>query len=184
MKRRTFLLTFAALLLGSLPAFAQRQQPGIVGQPAPAWGVTDWLNLPPNARALDVADLRGKVVYLYGFQSWCPGCHKVGFPTLKTLLGKYADDAEVAFVAVQTTFEGFGSNGFAQARQTAARYGLTIPVGQSGTAQQPSALMRNYRTGGTPWVIIIDRRGVVRFNDFHIAPQQAVQFMDALKAER
>jgi len=32
--------------------------------------------------------------------------------------------------------------------------------------------------------IIIDRRGVVRFNDFHIAPQQAVQFIDALKAER
>ena len=123
-------------------------------------------------------------MYLYGFQSWCPGCHKVGFPTLKTLLGQYADDAEVAFVAVQTTFEGFGSNGVAQARQTAARYGLTIPVGQSGTAKQPSALMRDYRTGGTPWVIIIDRRGVVRFNDFHIAPQQAVQVIDALKAER
>lgn len=68
--------------------------------------------------------------------------------------------------------------------ERAARYGLTIPVGQSGTAKQPSALMRNYRTGGTPWVIIIDRRGVVRFNDFHIAPQQAVQVIDALKAER
>lgn len=73
MNRRAFLVGFAALLLASLPALAQRQQPGIVGQPAPAWGVTDWLNLPPNARALDVADLRGKVVYLYGFQSWCPG---------------------------------------------------------------------------------------------------------------
>ncbi len=184
MKRRAFFLALAASLVAVLPASAQRPQPGILGQPAPAWGATQWLNLPRGAQALDVADFRGKVVYLYCFQSWCPGCHKVGFPTLKTLLGQYADDADVAFVAVQTTFEGFGSNGFKQAQQTAARYGLAIPVGQSGAAGQPSVLMRDYRTGGTPWVIIIDRKGVVRFNDFHVDPRQAVKIIDALKAER
>jgi hypothetical protein len=52
------------------PLLAQGRQPGIVGQPAPSWGVDKWLNLPAEKESLDVTDFRGKVVYLYGFQSW------------------------------------------------------------------------------------------------------------------
>ena len=42
--------------------------------------------------------------------------------------------------------------------------------------------MRNYRTGGTPWTIIIDKRGMVRFNNFHIQAEDAVKIIDALKS--
>ena len=41
--------------------------------------------------------------------------------------------------------------------------------------------MRNYRTGGTPWTIIIDKQKIVRFNDFHIAPEHAIAMIDQLK---
>jgi uncharacterized protein with von Willebrand factor type A (vWA) domain len=34
--------------------------------------------------------------------------------------------------------------------------------------------MRSYRTGGTPWTILIDPEGTVIFNDFHIDPARAV----------
>lgn len=54
-------------------------------------------------------------------------------------------------------------------------------MGQGGTRKQRSALMRNYRTGGTPWVIIIDKDGIVRYNDFHIQPDKAVQIIEELK---
>ena len=40
--------------------------------------------------------------------------------------------------------------------------------------------MRNYKTGGTPWVIIIDKGGKVVFNNFHIDEKQAIQLVGRL----
>ncbi len=51
---------------------------GILDQPAPSWGVTEWYNLEDDVEMLDVTDFRGDVIYLYGFQAWCPGCHSHG----------------------------------------------------------------------------------------------------------
>jgi len=154
---------------------------GILDEPAPAWRVDQWFNLPGGRDSIDLADYRGKVVYLYGFQSWCPGCHSHGFPTLQELTKRFEGDEDVAFVAVQTTFEGFGTNTPDKALQTANRYDLEIPVGHSGAAAAPSPLMRDYRGGGTPWTVIIGRDGVVRFNDFHITPDEAERLINHLK---
>lgn len=93
----------------------------------------------------------------------------------------YEGDSEVAFVAVQTTFEGYGINTFEKAKSTMARYDLSIPTGQSGDETTRSRLMQAYRTGGTPWTIIIDKSGVVRYNDFFIDPKRAIAIIDILK---
>lgn len=146
--------------------------------------MTQWFNLPAGRKSVDVDDYRGKVVFLYCFQSWCPGCHRQGFPTLRSLIRHYADHEDVVFLAVQTTFEGFGTNTAQAAQKTGDRYGLRIPVGQSGASGKPSAIMRNYRTGGTPWTVVIDRQGIVRHNDFHLQPQQAITLMDKLLAAK
>ena len=99
------LVALAALTVLAAPPFATAgpPRPGIEGRKAPSWGVGQWINLPPGTDSIDVGDFQGKVVYLYGFQSWCPGCRRYGFPTLTKLLGEYDDAEDVAFVAVQTT---------------------------------------------------------------------------------
>lgn len=157
-------------LAGTAAAVNQR---GILGRPAPDWSVDQWLNLPAGKKKIDVADFDGKVVYLFCFQSWCPGCHSSGFPTLQKVMSRFKGNDEVGFVAIQTVFEGFGSNTFDHAKQVAQKYKLTIPIGQSGEQGRPSQVMARYRNGGTPWVIIIDRDGVVRYNDFHVGVDQA-----------
>ncbi len=163
------------------PFGVQHAQYGILDQKAPAWGVTDWYQLPRGKKSLDIEDFKGKVVYLFCFQSWCPGCHQYGFPTLKKVIEKFGNDPRVAIVAVQTTFEGYSYNGFQQAKATAQKYELKIPVGQSGSRKKPSTLMKNYRTGGTPWVIIIDKEGVVQYNNYHIHPAAAEYLIEDLK---
>ena len=161
----------------------QAQPYGIVGKPAPSLEVNQWINLPEGKKNIDMDDLKGKVVYLYCFQSWCPGCHSSGFPTLKAVHEKFGKDDDVAFVVVQTTFEGAHVNTFEKAKETAAKYALTMPVGQSGGEGEKSALMMSYRTRGTPWTVIIDREGTVRFNEFHIPVDQAITLVQQLKAE-
>ena len=43
-----------------------------------------------------------------------------------------------------------------------------------------SVVMRRYRSGGTPWTVIIDRDGVVRYNDFSVQPTRAISLIDRL----
>lgn len=154
---------------------------GILGQKAPEWGVSNWFNLENGTEKLDVSDFKGKVVYLYGFQSWCPGCHSHGFPTLQQVEKHFKENENVVFVAVQTVFEGFESNTIDKAVKTVQEFKLDIPVGHdSGRNGSGSALMRRYRSGGTPWTVIIDREGFVQFNDFSIKPDKAVALIDRL----
>lgn len=37
---------------------------------APPWAGVEWINLPNGEKTLDVADLKGKVIYLTFFQNW------------------------------------------------------------------------------------------------------------------
>lgn len=168
------------MLLTIAGAASAEGERGILGKPAPAWSVGQWLNLPPGKQKIDIQDFHGKTVYLFGFQSWCPGCHSSGFPTLKRVMSRFKENDDVAFVAIQTVFEGFASNTFDHAKQVARKYELAIPVGQSGERGKPSKVMGRYRSGGTPWVVIIDRDGVVRYNGFHIGVEEAEKLIRGL----
>lgn len=154
---------------------------GIQDEKAPAWGVTTWFNLPDGKQALDRHDFDGKLLVVYCFQSWCPGCHSHGFPTLQALKAAYEDRPDIAFVAIQTVFEGFEANTLARAKAIARQYQLDIPFGHDpGPDGQRSLVMQRYRTGGTPWTILIDRNGIVRFNDFHVDLDQMKYWIEGL----
>jgi len=178
---RALLIAFLFSLLASEQADAARR--GILGQPAPPLWANAWFNLPGNTGPVDLEAYRGQVVYLLFFQSWCPGCHRHGFPTLKKVRDHYAARGDVIFIAVQTVFEGFHTNDEAAARRTMAQFELEIPFGHdAGPDQGGSLTMPRYRAGGTPWTVIVDREGVVRFNGFHIKPGEAVKQIDRLLA--
>lgn len=139
---------------------------GILGQIAPELSVADWIdgNGQPSA-AWRLADHADAVRVIYCFQAWCPGCHHSGFPTLQKLAAEYAQKG-VEFAVIQTVFEGHDQNGPEQRRAMQQRYELALPFGQDGAYPRPDT-MTAYRTGGTPWWIVIDRQGRVIYNDFH-----------------
>ncbi len=157
---------------------------GIMGLQAPSWEVEKWIDGNGDEMAtIDLKDFEGKVVYLYGFQSWCPGCHKYGFPSLKALTEEFKGNEEVVFVAVQTVFEGHHTNTKNKLRKMQEKYDLRIPFGHDSgdkTTRNRSKILTNYRTGGTPWVVIIDTEGTVMYNDFHIEVEKASKMIRAL----
>ena len=176
-------MTAARKKLSAALAEARKKQPSpMIGQPAPAWEVEEWQNI-GDKESISVEDFKGKVVYLYCFQSWCPGCHSHGFPTMVKLIDHYKGDDDVAFVAVQTVFEGHHVNKPEAAWKTARKFGLTIPVGHSGTKENRPALMSAYHTRGTPWTIIIGPDGTVEYSNFRIESETAIALIDKLKAE-
>jgi len=102
---------------------------------------------------------------------------------LREIIDHYKNDDKVAAVAIQTTFEGFSTNNFDSLKKVAKQYDLTIPIGQNGWQGRSSPIMYRYRTRGTPWVIIIDSRGMLRRSNFHYPPAKSIRIIDKLKKE-
>lgn len=80
-------------------------------------------------------------------------------------------------------FEGFLLNTEDKLHQNQVKYDLKIPMahasGSFGKGKTP-AVMKNYRSGGTPWTVIIDPSGKVVYNAFHIKVQQAIVLIEQL----
>jgi thiol-disulfide isomerase/thioredoxin len=150
---------------------------GIAGLPAPALREVRWINAAGEERGpLTLADIGGGYRVLYFFQDWCPGCHAHGFPTLVRLVAELAD-SNVGFAAIQTVFEGADVNSFERIRDNQQRYGLQIPFGHAGSqgARPTPAVMEDYRTGGTPWFVVIAPEGEVVFDGFQLDPESVVR---------
>jgi len=110
----------------------------------------------------------------------------VGFPTLQKLTKAYENENRVKFIAVQTVFEGYNTNSSDKLRKNQLEWGLKIPMahapGNPQTHEIPT-IMKNYRSGGTPWAVIIDPTGTVVYNHFHIEPPEASAIIEQLLSE-
>jgi thiol-disulfide isomerase/thioredoxin len=162
---------------------ARASEYGILDQPAPELQVDYWLDRHGKPTSYSIGPLLGKWVFLECFQNWCPGCHSHGFPTLKKVADAFDGDDRVSVAAVQTVFEGFGSNTREAVRELQLRYELPIPMGHDpGTPEReglPSTMV-HYRTGGTPWAIVIEPGGTVAYNNYYI---DGDKFIALLKEE-
>ena len=81
---------------------------------------------------------------------------------------------------MQTVFEGFGSNSEDKLRKNQLKYDLKIPMAHApGNPQTHSIpeIMKKYRSGGTPWTVIIDPYGKVVINEFHLDANLATELI-------
>jgi thiol-disulfide isomerase/thioredoxin len=175
------LCTFSLVFFVLVSAQSHARRHGIVDTKAPEVWASQWINLASGEARFSVTQNRGKVIYLLFFQSWCPGCHSRGFPTLKEVSKTFSKNRDVVFATIQTVFEGATVNTPAKAWSTVRTFGLTMPTGHDpGPTGRRSTTMARYRSGGTPWVVIIDRSGVVKFNGFHITAARATRLVASL----
>ena len=182
------LITGAALsgLAAPLSLSAQGHSRGINGFTAPELAVPFWIDGKGNEQeAFSIAANKGKWIYLKCFQHWCPGCHATGFPGLQKIVKAFPNHDQLAVAAIQTTIEGFSTNNKDALRKNQLRYGLDIPFGHDigdNSAEHGSRLrypktMVSYQTGGTPWIIIINPKGEVVFNDFRVDSEKLITYL-------
>lgn len=131
-------------------------EPGpALGQLAPALaGDVDGVSQPLrdlDGDVIDLADLRGKPVWINFFASWCPPCQEET-PVLRDTYETYADDGlELVAVSVQETTA-------ADVAAFAERYSLPYTIGFDAT----SAVFNAYAGFGLPTHVFIDADGVIR----------------------
>ena len=139
----------SAFLIGS-------PEPGLgIGDLAPELAYTDDAGATVQLTDLDgtpvrLADLRGKVVWVNFWASWCPPC-QFETPTLRTMDQRYRDRGLVIVgINVQQTVD--------VGREYAARYGLTYTIGADVTGR----IFHAYRVFALPTQFFIDRDGRLR----------------------
>ncbi|WP_415903330.1 TlpA family protein disulfide reductase [Neptuniibacter sp. QD29_5] len=191
---RRQLLKSAALTTAGIGAFGLLAGPsaatentrGIRGRVAPELKVDHWIDGKGNkTHPFLISEHKGKWIYLKCFQEWCPACHSIGFPNLQKLKAAFPDDETIVAAVIQTTFEGYTINNADALRKNQLKYGLDLPFGHDpGDTDRPRTdpgyfpnTMVSYRTGGTPWVTLIDPNGVVAFDGFHIDIDQLISYL-------
>ncbi|WP_055446281.1 peroxiredoxin family protein [Lacinutrix mariniflava] len=153
-------------------------------QRAQEFNVKQWIDANGNkTEQIKLSDFKGQFKILYCFQSSCPGCHSKGLPDLKKMVEGLKDNKNITFLAIQTVFEGHESNTYEKLIETQKQYNLKIPFGHDAgdDNKSHSNIMANYKTGGTPWFIIIDKHDNIVFSDFSLNPDAAIQFLKTLK---
>ena len=125
-----------------------------------------------EGRPIRLADLRGRIVWLNFWASWCPPC-QFETPTLREISEKYADrGVSVVAINVQETVE--------TARAYATRYEWPFTVGADVSAK----IFHAYRVYALPTQFIIDRDGVLRqIVNGPLDVASASRIFDALLAE-
>ncbi len=180
--RRSVLLAGAALMSTPKLLTAATSGYGIEGKIAPEFEISEWIDGEGKPGSFTLAEQRGKFVLLECWQAWCPGCHSHGFPTLQKVYAAFKKSDYFIAVGVQTTFEGYASNTPDKMREMQKRYSLPIAMGFDAGDQvngtHPSTMI-NYRTGGTPWVVLISPQGRVLYNDFGMDGDSAVAYLSS-----
>jgi thiol-disulfide isomerase/thioredoxin len=123
-----------------------------------------------TGKTMKLSSLRGKVVVLHFWASWCGPC-RTEMPDLQALGEALRDRSDVAFVLLQVR------ESFDVARQWAAKQGLRLPLFDSGSGGESDDAF-TLADGGKlrdreianrfPTTYVLDKHGVVLFS--HVGP--------------
>ncbi|MBI5440478.1 MAG: TlpA family protein disulfide reductase [Deltaproteobacteria bacterium] len=116
-----------------------------VGKPAPDFTVTTL-----GGEAVRLRDLRGRVVFVNLWATWCPPCREE-MPSMVRLYQAMRGRG-VEIVAVSEDTDRVALEKFVK------RYGVTFPVAQD----ENKRIYGLYRATGVPETHLIDRRGILR----------------------
>jgi peroxiredoxin len=138
-------IAWSRVQVGAIEATGEPQAIPQEGFPAP-----DFTLQTADGTVLRLSDLRGQVVVLNFWATWCPPC-RIEMPALQEVYVAYRERGlEVLAVNMQ---EGSG-----QTSAFAAENGLTFPI----LFDPDGAVSSRYRVTSLPTTLFVDRKGVIR----------------------
>lgn len=122
-----------------------------------------------KAGRMHLADLRGKVVLISFWASWCGPC-RIEMPALDKAWPAYKGK-DVAFIGVSVD----------ENPSAAARFLEDIPVGFPSVIDTTGDVSgRDWRVSSLPTTVVLDRRGVVRARHLGYTPRQLQQSLNLI----
>lgn len=129
---------------------------------SPELVVEKWLNTKEN---ISLESLRGKVIAIYAFQMLCPACIEHSMPQARKVNALFGE-LGVQVLGLHTVFEHHAAMAEVSLRAFLHEYKLSFPIGIDRRSDNPKSpipqTMSLYNMAGTPSLLLIDRRGMLR----------------------
>ena len=165
----------AAAMLALLPAAVSAQDmlqnppaPLPAGTPAPAFATKTI-----GGRPLTLRSLRGKVVLLDYWATWCGPC-QMATPTLEALSKQYGPKG-LAVVGMSVD----DSHSIANVKPFMKHFGITYIITASPIANGRAQYA--YRVDGIPSQFLIDKKGIVRWSQSGFSPAEGQELAPMIK---
>lgn len=124
--------------------------------------------------------LQGKVIVLNFFQNTCPACHRYGIPVTKQIDDFYQKDERVEVLGILTALDHYDeANSVKQLKKIREKYALKYPLAHDDGDWTGSKTWRKYKAKGTPWTVIISKKGKILLSQFVITLEEAKKIIQS-----
>lgn len=117
----------------------------------------------------NTASMRGKVVFINFWASWCPPC-RAEFPSIQALYSNYKDNADMFFLMINEDSD------LAKAHRYLEKENYTVPF-YKAKGNVPDEIY----TGMLPTTIVLDKEGKVRLHHTGFANYGSDKFMKQME---
>jgi thiol-disulfide isomerase/thioredoxin len=123
----------------------------MINEKAPVFALLDL-----NGKRIDLGELKGKVVIVDFWATWCGPC-KASFPGMQKMVNKYKDDPNVKFVFIDTWEKGD------EKQKNAAEFIANNKYTFQVLMDNDDKVVAEFKVEGIPTKFVIDKNGMVRF---------------------
>lgn len=117
-----------------------------------------------SGKTISTADLKGKVVFINFWASWCPPC-RAEFPSIQKFYDQYKNNQDVVFLTVNLDDQtSLGENYLKKENYTIP---FLVPAGNIPTA---------YFNGSLPTTVVLDKTGKIRLHHAGMADYSKSSF--------
>ncbi|RZM24859.1 MAG: TlpA family protein disulfide reductase, partial [Pedobacter sp.] len=120
-------------------------------------------------KVIDLGDLKGKVVFLNFWATWCPPC-QAEMPSVNKLYQQFKNDPNVVFILVD------GDSDLVKAQKYMDRKKFDLPVFEVDSPI-PDQLFK----GSLPTTIVFDKEGRISYNEEGAANYNSKKFVDFIQ---
>ncbi len=117
----------------------------------------------------NTSSLRGKVVFINFWASWCPPC-RAEFPSIETLYSKFKDNPDVFFLTINQ------DNDLATGRAYLNKEHFSVPLFTTN-----GNVPREIYSGALPTTVVLDKDGTIRYHNTGFANYASSKFLKQME---